>query len=703
MKWQAIAGVTSQLNEEARGYLVRKFEKDAAVQIPDIWSDFINDTTKHLHQSQSNLEIANDEKTGSLTALTQFDELHPDFLENNKPFLKYTLDKYDQRAAGYLANVKNPITKKILQSKIGDYRVNLADKVSNTEVRLIDGKRHNMAIEAIEKSKSATYDNPQLYESHLQDCSIAVNSLSLLPQEKEQLLHQAKEELAGAAAMGVVAHSPEAIIRGHALPPEAQPLWQQHLSFEQRIKLENQANNLIHHKQLMLQQEVKSSWKPHLASILETGQGIKAIDNLLRVAFSSDDPNLYKLKQDEAVYKQAFLITQHLKTAPLSEGDNILAAIAPKAGDLDYDSKERMHHTLVKYHHEQMRLAGTDPAAFVEQLFKDEIPQNLSMEQRYILRKQLQEQKGIPSYAQKYLINAESNAFLRKLNSGDINEIKNTVNSIIGLRDDNGNRYGLEVMDELLATNKNDKLALLIHHYAENKLFNRDTAEAFMEMIGANNLFSKTEEKEFTKIIENDENVEKWSNNLKWQNIQSGSEIEQMKHGIKYLAAYYHSQQSLSAEDAVKKAREKLIDKVYMNIENKQLQIPRQIIAGNMIHNLDEDYIEANLVELQRGIINGTVPYDYPTCFGISGEDAIGEEAASRIRAEVLRQGRWKMTPDKKSVYYTYLTKDGSYLPVMAAPNKILKFDLVDLNNPASLERQKQNFLNAISNTPYEN
>ncbi|WP_342270049.1 hypothetical protein [Rickettsia endosymbiont of Orchestes rusci] len=698
MKWQAIAGVTSQLNEEARGYLVRKLEKDASVQIPDIWSDFINDTTKHLHQSQSNLEIANDEKTGSLTALTQFDELHPDFLENNKPFLKYTLDKYDQRAAGYLANVKNPITKKILQSKIGDYRVNLADKVSNTEVRLIDGKRHNMAIEAIEKSKSATYDNPQLYESHLQDCSIAVNSLSLLPQEKEQLLHQAKEELAGAAAMGVVAHSPEAILNNNINPP-----WKEHLSFEQRIRLENQANNLIHHKQLMMQQEVKSSWKSHLASILEIGQGIKAIDNLLRVAFSNDDPNLYKLKQDEAVHKKAFFITQQLKTAPLNEGDNILAAIAPKAGDLDYDSKEKIYHTLVNYHHEQIRLASTDPAAFVEQLFKDEIPQNLSMEQRYILRKQLQEQKGIPSYAQRYLMNVESNEFLRKLNSGDINEIKNTVNSIIGLCDGNGNRYGLEIMDEILATNKNDKLALLIHHYAENRLYNRDTAQAFMEMVGANNLFSKIEEKEFNKIIEEDEDINKWANNLKWQNIQSGSEIEQMKHGIKYLAAYYHSQQGLSPEAAVNKAREKLIDEVYMNIESKQLQIPRQIIAGNMIHNLDEDYIEANLVELQKGIINGTVPYDYHTSFGISGEDAIGEEAAARIRAEVLRHGRWKMTPDKKSVYYTYLTKEGSYLPVMAGKNQLLKFDLVDLNNPASLERQKQNFLNAISNTPYEN
>jgi hypothetical protein len=67
--------------------------------------------------------------------------LHPDFLENNKNFIDYALDKYDKRTAAYLANVKNPFTKKTLQSKIGDYRIHLPNQINDTEIKLIDGKR----------------------------------------------------------------------------------------------------------------------------------------------------------------------------------------------------------------------------------------------------------------------------------------------------------------------------------------------------------------------------------------------------------------------------------------------------------------------------------------------------------------------------------------------------------------------------------
>lgn len=45
MKWQAIAAVTNQINEEAKGYLARKLEKDASVEMPHLWSDFLSDTT----------------------------------------------------------------------------------------------------------------------------------------------------------------------------------------------------------------------------------------------------------------------------------------------------------------------------------------------------------------------------------------------------------------------------------------------------------------------------------------------------------------------------------------------------------------------------------------------------------------------------------------------------------------------------------
>ena len=50
---------------------------------------------------------------------------------------------------------------------------------------------------------------------------------------------------------------------------------------------------------------------------------------------------------------------------------------------------------------------------------------------------------------------------------------------------------------------------------------------------------------------------------------------------------------------------------------------------------------------------------------------------------------------------FSFLTKDGSYLPLMAERNRILKFDLIDLNNPQALERQKQRLLEAISESPW--
>jgi hypothetical protein len=93
VKWQAIANITGQINEEAKGYLIRKLEKDPSVEIPHLWSDFITETTKHLHNSQSNLEVTANDKTGGLSCLTSFDELHEDFLENKKPFLEYALNK----------------------------------------------------------------------------------------------------------------------------------------------------------------------------------------------------------------------------------------------------------------------------------------------------------------------------------------------------------------------------------------------------------------------------------------------------------------------------------------------------------------------------------------------------------------------------------------------------------------------------------
>ncbi|WP_341761151.1 hypothetical protein [Candidatus Tisiphia endosymbiont of Thecophora atra] len=688
MKWQVIAGISQRINEEAKGYLIRKLEKDANVETPHLWSDFLSDTTKHLNQSQSNIEVATNSKTGGLTCLTQFDEMHPDFLENNKPCLDYFLSKYDQRANDYLQRTNNPLTKRLLQAKINDYRISLAGQISHTEAKLIDGKRHHLAIEAIEKLKNATYDNPQLYTNHLQDITIALSSLSLPPLEQDNMLLRAKQDLAYAAALGTLRQSPHSILN-----PNMMFDWKQNLSLEQRIKLEGQANNLLHHQQIMQQQQLHLLIKSHFDSILEKGQGIDGIDNLVQKSFDPNDPRLLQFKAQETLYKEAFIIRQQLKLASLDQYQQILQQIAPNSGDIDYHQKEQIYHILQQECDRQIKLAKTDPAKYVEQLYVEDIPKDMPLFQRYQLRKQLQQQKGIASYNQKYLMQAERDEFLKKIASKDINQIKQTIDSIINLQDirdnvENSRQYGVEILEEILS-DKGD-IELLIHSYADNKMYNRNFASVFLEMLPIKDqLFNNQEKTEFNKAIDENNTIKEWSKNLARANIQSAAEINYMRQGIRYLARYYQRVEGLTIKDSVTKATKKMISEVYMSIDSKNLQIPRQIIVEGMIHDLNADYIEASLSELQVGIITGNVSYNYATSFSVTG-DATSDPARKYAAERVLREGKWKLTPNKKSVYYTFPTKEGHYLPIMATVGQILKFDLLELNNPLALERQRQ-------------
>ncbi|MCC8400130.1 MAG: hypothetical protein LN563_06175, partial [Rickettsia endosymbiont of Platyusa sonomae] len=159
----------------------------------------------------------------------------------------------------------------------------------------------------------------------------------------------------------------------------------------------------------------------------------------------------------------------------------------------------------------------------------------------------------------------------------------------------------------------------------------------------------------------------------------------------------------LPIDKAVKKATQELISKVYMRLDSKNIIIPRQVVAQRMIIDLNADYIESSLTELQLAIISGNIACDYGTIVAKGSSNIIdnindptGQYAAVKVR-ESLQQGRWKLTPDKKSVYYTFLTKDGQYMPVMTEDGNILKFDLIELNKPQALERQKQRLLQGIS------
>ncbi|MCC8483404.1 MAG: hypothetical protein LN561_02420 [Rickettsia endosymbiont of Labidopullus appendiculatus] len=411
------------------------------------------------------------------------------------------------------------------------------------------------------------------------------------------------------------------------------------------------------------------------------------------------------------MYKQAFIVSQQLKYLPFNQCQEILQQIAPKSGDVDYDKKEQIYHILLEQFNKQLKLAQTDPARLVEE--NGEIPKDMPLLQRLLLRKQLQEQKGIPSYDQRYLMNKERDEYLKKIETKDVNQIKQVTDSIISLRDDDtggGEQYGLEIMDEILR-GKGD-LECLTQFYAENRLYDRKTASAFMQMIALVNelslksqpLFINHEMTEFNKEIDKNDILKQWSKDLAKTDIQNEIEINQTRQAIKYLAKYYQRTEDLPIDKAVKKATQELISKVYMRLDSKNIIIPRQVVAQRMIIDLNADYIESSLAELQLAIISGNIACDYGTIVAKGSgshiidniNDPTGQYAAVKVR-ESLQQGRWKLTPDKKSVYYTFLTKDGQYMPVMTEDGNILKFDLIELNKPQALEQQKQKLLQGVS------
>ncbi len=163
----------------------------------------------------------------------------------------------------------------------------------------------------------------------------------------------------------------------------------------------------------------------------------------------------------------------------------------------------------------------------------------------------------------------------------------------------------------------------------------------------------------FNKEIDKNYIFERWGKDLAKTDIQNEAEINQTRQAIKYLAKYYQRTEDLSIAKAVKKATIKLISEVDMRIDSKNLQIPRQIIVRGMIEDLNSDWVESSLTELQHGIINGTITYDYGATFLVKdsgGNDPIEQYAAIAMARECLQQGRWQLTSNKIEclLYFPY-------------------------------------------------
>ncbi len=686
MKWQAIASLTSQINEEAKSCLERKLQKDASVQAAKVWADFIVETNQHLHQAQGNLSVASNDKTGGLSCLTSFDELHEDFLENNQPFLQYALGKYDSRASGYLVAVKNPYAKRRLEEKISLYRMHLAEQISNTEARLIDGKRHSMAIAAIEKLKHAAYDSPELYSAHLQDSELAINALSLLPQEKDEMLLNARSELAQAAALGTMRVSP-----GVILDERIEADWKEHLPLAQRVRLQEQAASLLRHQQTMRQSQVRKLAKSHFASLLKTGRGISGFASLLHSSYAQDDPQLQEIKEQEALHQEAFLTWQQLKAASFQEGAQILQKLKPKAGDSDYAAKERVHSILAKQFAEQIELASSDPARLAEELFSEEMPEAMELLPRLLLRKQLQQQKGLPPYSQRYLMNDERDDYLARLRSSDPVEIKKQLDSISAIGEGSGGfSLGSELIEEIMQAEtgaSGRRLSALTHLYVsayidKNNALMHDSAQAIAMQGQLFGEFAKADERAIKNSIKESGMVQDFEYRMLQGTPDNAQLLEQIKESILNLARFYQHQHHLEPAKASKRAIEELIGKRYIKPIN-DLYLPANILEDGRLVKLNSEHLNYNLNKLRADLIYDRLPpleaYDKTHSFGRQYEDDRQKLLDKRMK-ELLREGQFKLTPDQKHIYFVYYDDQGAH-NLLTSDAALWHVPLSQLNN----------------------
>ena len=672
MKWQQIAGLTDELNTEAKKALDRKRQQDAAVLVPNIWAEIVNETTTHLNDAKNNLEVDVDKDTGSISCVIRFDPMHEDSFHNNKSFLSYIVEKFNKRAENRLKEAKNPYVRNALVQKIGEYRLNLQNNLLKNEAKIIHDKRYSMAIDAAEKFGKSTYYNPEEYQQNLQDAFIAISSLSLPEYEKDALKRKMREQISFNAGLGTLHVNPENLIN-----PDVEHPWKEGLNVSQIIKLENQARNILNQQLRLTKANIKNISKSHFESILNTGMGVVGFDDLLRRSVSVDDQFYVDMQEKERLYYKAFEGLQQLKYLPLSDTAQILNSFAPKAGDKDYHEKQRMYDLLVREFKNQKKLSEQDPAKFVEVLFSDELGPEMSFTQRLMLRKQLQEDKGVQEVM--YLTQEERKGFLAKMHSDDPRVVKVEIDKIISLGDES-NKIGIEILDEIL---KNEKLKTPVYFYAKNQMLGNSVADDFLQIIPRQkelfSMQSTVEKNVLKKEIDNNETYTLWKKKMLMHQPYNISEVDTTYQGIRHLARYYQITEQISEKDAAKKAVQKMIEDNYItkvgsfwawNNSLSELVLPKKIIQDGSVHEIDEAEVRNRLLKIRKDIIDGKIEFAVVL--------SLGEKGNLKHIKNALSNGKFILNENKKGVYFC--DYDGSeYNVLMHDYDTPLMFNLLDL------------------------
>lgn len=668
-KWEHIAKTTEVLSKGFNEIWDRKLRKDASVIVGDKWSGFILDSTNDLKEAQNYVEVGIDQKTNTLACIMKLPDTHPDILENGEPFSRFVMNRVNIRANQILEEVKNPYARELLANQINSYKAGTAGQIAGYEANLVMDKRHNMAIENIEKLAKATYINPQIYSQNRENALIAINSLDIDPVHKGKFARKAKEEIAEAAASSVLASNPASILNhdaGHE--------WKKDLDFRSLARIENQARASVIYSTNKNIREFKKLSEIHFKNILSRGKGIDGIEDKLSL-LPTDIASEFVAQ--EQMHINAYAVLERVKYAPLSTVKSELASLVPDPEDENYHKQLRLYELVAKKINKQKELSKSDPALFVQTLFTEEVDNELSLPDKINKRLSLQSQKGIPCYLQKMLTNEEREEFRNMLDSRDVNVIKTNLNNILNIESEYES-LGHGIVEEILSDNK--KLPILSHFYIDANLYNRGNLKNDLARAMASNQaigeMSKKDEDDIKERI--DKHIAPWRESILAGQTENAPEVLMMQAGLLELARFYQFDKHMSIKEATDTAINNLFEASYIapyrDWNCGKFYVPRTIIQDKEVIELGEDKIEYALTKLRTDLINDRIEYDKSATISKEYEDFPEDFAKG------LRSGTFRLSKDKRSVYYLIFSKEGEK-PLMKSPEEIMTWDLLDLND----------------------
>jgi hypothetical protein len=709
MKWAAIANIAGQVNETAQSFLKEKIEKDAAAIASTEWADFLQGTHTQITEATHLADVGSDPHTGNLTCLVKMNPNHPDFMSpgapvSNQPLSRYVLNSLEKRGSKMLERIKNPLARKFLELKLQEHRIQVANNISEHEARLIHDKRKIMIGDAVEKLAKSTYQNPSDVEAHLADMAGVVNTIADSPSERDKLLRIAHEKIVEAAATGVIHKNPQAFLDN--------PSWQEQLSLESYVRFRHTAKTLAHQSQVQLQHQVSSVSGSHFESLLHTGKGLPGFEGQVKRAYGENSLHYQNFQSKHALYQNASMAMQSINKASLSDGAALIESLKPESGDPEFSQKMKMAHVLEQQLNHHLTEAKRDPAAFVEKTFVEEIPESLPFLKRLQMRKSLQTQKGIPVYAQKYLMKEERARFLASLESDDPHQVEAAVKSLLAM-EDHERAIGKEVLEELLTKTEGSSqdLSLLVGLYAEQALKEGDLAPTLLKMIPIQKqLFSSISSEESRKL---EKTVGNHSGIIAFQDAMMRGQPHNVEttnrriQGVLHLARFYQVDRGEKAGDAVNHAVNDLISNEFITpirasspiwdsarTQEGGLKVPKTILMNGNRITLDESQVNRHLLEIRKNLVKGRPPvesrppvddnipaqaslFDFASTFGSIPDNPKLQEEARRHSENLLREGRFRLSPNQRQVYYTVRMEDGSDQVLLKNPQEILFFPLI--------------------------